>query len=165
MLSKLMVMFSLFGFLLSGCVSVDSSLLLDKGTKIEIVDVSTSSFVSTALANDRESVEMIKRRIMELTKEELEKRSIEAFLHPTYEAAKLKYDFRTISAGYRIIGSDFGVIGNSRFEVKYRASLETPEGKKIFSDSDEKDDSDIDEVYEKIAKRVAKIVADSCFKK
>jgi hypothetical protein len=98
---------------------------------------------------------------MELTKEELAKRSIEALLQPTPGAAKLKYDIRTVSSGYRIIGSGYGIIGIDKFEVKYRVSLETPDGKVIFADQDEKDDNDLDHVFEDIASRVAKNVTKS----
>jgi len=146
---------------LTGCVGINQNLLLDRGTKVEISDVSSTSFVSNALANSREGVDMLKKRIMELTKEELAKRSIEALLQPTPGAAKLKYDIRTVSSGYRIIGSGYGIIGIDKFEVKYRVSLETPDGKVIFADQDEKDDNDLDHVFEDIASRVAKNVTKS----
>jgi hypothetical protein len=158
MLSIAIISFASF---LTGCVGINQSLLLDKGTIVEISDVSTTSFVSTALANDREGVNMLKKRIMELTKEELAKRSIEAVLLPTTGSAKLKYDIRTISSSYRVIGSGYGVIGKNKFEVKFRASLENPDGKVIFVDQDEKDDSDIDDVFEAVANRTAKNVAKS----
>lgn len=104
---KNMLLFVLVASVLSGCVTINQNLLLDKGTKLEIIDISTTSFVSTALASSPEQVDIIKKRIMELTREELAKRSIEAMLEPTPGAAKLKYDIRTVSSGYQIIGSGY----------------------------------------------------------
>lgn len=164
MVTKYLVLICICGCVLSGCVSINEKHLLARGTKIEIMDVSTSSFISTALANSRAEVDMIKNRIMTLTKEQLEELSIEAVLYSDSEAAKLKYDFRTISSGYRVIGTGFSTVGNNRFEVKYRVTLETPDGNKIFNYSDEQDDSDMDDVYEKVAKKVAKIVANRCYR-
>jgi hypothetical protein len=48
-----------------------------------------------------------------------------------------------------------------KYEVKYRVIFETSYGKVIFDDKDEKDDSDIDQVFESIASRVAKNVSNS----
>ena len=132
--------------MLSGCVSIDQTLLLNKGNKVEIMNVSKDSIISSEVANDRES---IVKRIIEYTKEELSKRSIEVVTENTVGAAKLKYDIRNVSKGF------------IKFEVKYRVTFETPDGKKIFVDNEDKDDSDIDVIFERIASRTAKFVSKS----
>ncbi len=144
-----------------GCAAVDSNLLLNKTTKIEIVDVTTHYRVSTGIAarGDKESVLLIRKRIMGNTQEELAKRSIEAFTGYTEGAAKLKYDIRTLNSGYRVIGSGYSVIGRDKYEVKYKVTFESPDGKKLWEDTDEQDDSDLDDVLSKIASRVAKKVS------
>lgn len=144
---------------LSGCSTIDPSLQLDKNTKVEIMDVTTNWYVSTAVASDNSQFRQIVRRIMENTKNELSKRSIESFTDYTPDAAKVKYDIRTINSSYRVIGSAYGVIGRDKYEVKYKVTLESPDGKKLWEDTDEKDDSDLDDVLEKIASRVARNVS------
>ena len=136
-------------------------MLLNKTTKIEIQDVTTNYRVSTGIAakGDKETVLMIRKRIMENTKEELAKRSIDAFTEYTEGAARLKYDIRTLDSGYRLIGTGYAVIGKDKYEVKYKVTLESPEGKKLWDDTDEQDDSDLDDVLSKIASRVAKKVS------
>jgi uncharacterized membrane protein len=132
--------------LISGCVSIDQNMVLSKGTKVQILDVSKDSIFSSDVTNDRES---IGKRIIEYTKDELEKRSIEVITENTIGAAKLKYDIRTVSKGF------------FKFEVKYRVTFETPDGKIIFVDNEEKDDGDIDHIFERMASRTAKFVSKS----
>ena len=139
-----LVLLSLVVF--SGCVSIDQSLLLNKGTKIEIIDVSNNPIISGGVSNDHGA---ISKRIIEYTKEELTKRSIESITENTTGAAKLKYDIRNVSKGF------------IKYEVKYRVTFETPDGKKIFTDIEDKDDSDIEVIFERIASRTAKFVSSS----
>jgi len=145
----------------NGCVAINQNLLLDKGTKVEIVDATENALFSSGAANSQQTIEVMTKRIIGLTREELASRNIEAFTTPTPGAAKLKYDIRTVNAGQKIIGTMYGVHTRDKFEVKYRVIFETPDGKRIFIDTDEKDDSDIDNVFEDIASRVAKNVANS----
>lgn len=158
---RLQQLLSVFVLLISGCATVDPSLLLNRNTKIEIVDSTTYYKVSTGIAakGDKEAVLIIRKRIMENTKEELAKRNIDAFTEYTEGAAKLKYDIRTLSSGYTVIGTGYGLIGKDKYEIKYKVTLESPDGKKLWDDSDEQDDSDLDDVLSKIASRVAKKVS------
>ncbi|MBC7949081.1 MAG: hypothetical protein H7Y42_14440 [Chitinophagaceae bacterium] len=130
----------------SGCASIDQSLLLNKGTKVEIIDVSKNPIISGDVSNDHGA---ISKRIIEYTKEELTKRSIETITENTAGAAKLKYDIRNVSKGF------------IKYEVKYRVTFETSDGKKIFTDIEDKDDSDIEVIFERIASRTAKFVSSS----
>ena len=130
----------------AGCVSVNRELLLNKGTKVEILDVSSDPIISGEITNDRGS---IAKRIIGYTKDELIKRSIETITENTSGAAKLKYDIRTMSKGI------------FKYEIKYRVTFEAPDGKNIFVDNEDKDDKDIDVIFERIASRTAKLVSKS----
>lgn len=132
--------------LISGCASIDQSLLVDKGTKVEIMDVSKDPIISSEVTNDYGS---ISRRIIRYTKDELTKRNIEAFTENTVGAAKLKYDIKNFDKGF------------FKYAVKYRVTFETPDGKIIFIDNEDKDDGDIDVIFQRMASRTAKFVSKS----
>lgn len=156
---KLRLQLLLLVVMFSGCATVDPKLIMAKNTKVVIRDVTTNWHVSRAVANGDTEVRHIIKRIMINTKEELAKRGIEAFTTPITDSAVIKYDIRTINSGHRVIGTGFTVIGKDTYEVKYRVSLESPDGKELWVDKDEQDDSDLDDVFEKIARRVAKKVS------
>jgi len=130
----------------TGCASIDKNLLLDKGTKVEIIDVSKDPIISSDVTNDYGS---LSRRIMGYTKDELGKLNIEASTYKIYGAAKLKYDIKNFSKGI------------FKYTVKYKVTLETTDGKIIFIDNEDKDDSDIDVIFERMANRTAKFVSKS----
>jgi hypothetical protein len=60
-----------------------------------------------------------------------------------------------------ITGSLFGVTSGDKFEVRYRVIFENSEGKRIFIDTEKEEGSDIDELFENIARRTARNVANS----
>jgi len=147
--------------MLCGCVSINQNLLLNKGTKVEIIDATENALFSSGAINSQQTIEIMTKRIIGLTRDELASRNIEAYTTPTPGAAKLKFDIRTVNSGQRIIGSIYGIHTFDKYEIKYRTIFENPEGKRIFIDTDEKDDSDIDHVFEDIASRAARNVARS----
>lgn len=159
--SALLIGVITFTAVLTGCTSINSNFLLDKGTKVEIINATEGAIYSAGVAKNEETVELMIKRIIGLTRDELATRNIEAFTTPTPGAAKLKYDIRTMNAGYTVIGSAYGVLGRDKYEVKYRVTFENPEGNIIFVDSEEKDDSDIDHIFDRIASRTARFVASS----
>jgi hypothetical protein len=55
----------------------------------------------------------------------------------------------------------FGVNSGDKFEVNYRVIFENQKGERIFAETVKKDDSDIDELFEDIASRTARHVANS----
>ena len=129
----------------SACASIDQSLLLKKQTTVEVRDVSKEIVISGSIKENTE----IAKRIIEGTIDELSRRSIEVVAENTPGAAKVKYNIRNVSKGF------------FRYTVKYEVTLETPDGKIIFTDSDEMDESDIDEVYGMIARKTASLVSKS----
>jgi hypothetical protein len=83
--------------MISGCTSINQGLLLNKGTKVEIMDVSKDPIISGDISSNSGA---IAKRIIEYTKDELSKRSIETITENTVDAAKLKYEVRNVSKGF-----------------------------------------------------------------
>ena len=149
----------LFVVMFSGCASIDQSLLLNKGTKVEIINATEDVLFRPGPASSQQTIEIMVKRIMGLTRDELAARNIDAYMTPTPGAAKLIYEIKTVSEGQSFTSSIFGIYGRNKFEIKYRIIIENPEGKRIFTDTDEQNDGDIDLVFEKIAKSAANNVA------
>jgi len=150
---------------LTGCWALNPTIhpsrLLDAGTKIEIIDASKDVLFNSAAASDQKTIDTMIKRIIELTRDELVSMDINAYTTPTPGAAKLKYEIRTVNTMRIITGSIFGVNGGDKFEIKYRVIFENQNGERIFVDTAKKDDSDIDELFEDIASRTARQVANS----
>jgi len=150
---------------LSGCWAINPIIhpnrLLDTGTKIEIIDASKDVLFNSAAASDQKTIDTMVKRIIELTRDELASMDIAAYTTPTPGAAKLKYEIRTVNTVRIITGSMFGVNSGDKFEVNYRVIFENQKGERIFAETVKKDDSDIDELFEDIASRTARHVANS----
>ncbi|HLO26845.1 MAG TPA: hypothetical protein VK187_12085 [Geobacteraceae bacterium] len=138
--------------------------LIDTGTKVEIVNVSKDILFNSTAASDQDTIDTMIRRITELTCDELASMDIEAYTIPTPGAAKLKYEIKTVNTELILTDSIFGINSDDKFEVSYRVIFENPKGEIIFVDTTKKDDSDIDDLFENIASRTARNVA-NCYKR
>jgi len=143
----------------SGCASIDQSLLLNKDTKVEIINATEDVFFRPGPANSQQTIEIMVKRIMGLTRDELAARHIDAYTTPTPGAAKLIFEIKTVSTGQSFTDPVFGIYDSDKFEIKYRVIFENPRGKRIYINTDEKNDGDIDVVFEKIASSEAENVA------
>ena len=150
---------------LTGCWALNPTIhpnrLLDTGTKIEIIDASKDVLFNSAAVSDQKTIDTMIKRIIELTRDELATMDIDTYTTPTPGAAKLRYEIRTVNTVRIITGSMFGVNSGDRFEVNYRVVFENQKGERIFVDTAKKDDSDIDDLFEDIASRTARNVANS----
>jgi len=150
---------------LSGCWTLNPLIhptrLLDAGTRVEIINVTKDVLFNSVVASDQKTIETMIQRIMELTRDELAALDINASTGPTPGAAKLNYEIRTVNTVRMITGSLFGVTSGDKFEVRYRVIFENSEGKRIFIDTEKEEGSDIDELFENIARRTARNVANS----
>jgi len=150
---------------LSGCWTLNPIIhptrLLDAGTKVEIIDVTKDVLFNSVVASDQKTIDTMIKRIIELTRDELAEMEIDASTEPTPGTAKLKYELRTVNTGRMTTGSMFGVNSGDKFEVRYRVIFENSEGNRIFIDTEKEECSDIDELFENIARRTARNVANS----
>jgi hypothetical protein len=162
---RILLIVSIAASLLSGCWSLNPIIhptrLLDAGTKVEIIDVTKDVLFNSAVASDQKTIDTMIKRIIVLTCDELAALDIDAYTEPTLGAAKLKFEIRTVNTAHIITGSLFGVNSGDKFEIRYRAIFENSEGKRIFIDTDKEDGNDIDELFETIARRTARNVANS----
>jgi hypothetical protein len=133
----------LAAILASGCVSMEKGVFLNKGTQVRIVDVSKDTIFSGFSQADYKP---LASRLIANTKTELESRRVQTTAEGTSGAAILKYDIRTVS-------------GPLRLSLTYKITLETPDGKIVFTDDDEKHDTDIDNLLDSIASRAARAVS------
>ena len=127
----------------SGCVSLEKGVFLSKGTPVQVIDVSKDPIVSGFAVTEYKPTAL---RLIEYTRKQLLDRNIKTVAEPTSGAAILKYDIRTVSRTYH-------------FLLIYTATLETPDGKVVFSDENDKHESKIDELLDDIATRTARGVA------
>ena len=150
---------------LSGCWSLNPVIhpnrLLDAGTKIEIIDASKDVLFNSVSAGDRKTTDAMIKRILELTREELDSMGLDAYTAPTSGAAKLKYEIRAVNSVHVITGSFFGKSSSDEFEVYYQVVFENQKGETIFVDTAKKSDSDLDGLCEDIAARTARNVANT----
>ena len=136
---------------LGGCVSVNTNYLLPTGTTIGVIDVSseiksTDNYVKVTIDSEK-----MRQRLMTLIIEGLQKNNIAVAAISTPGSAKLKYKIRYVD------------VKKKGYEIGFNATLETPYGKILFSDDDEKDGDEIENILEDIAKRVVNVSA-GCFK-
>ncbi len=132
-----------------GCVNINEELLLNAGTKVLIVDETKDATINLGYFKGSIDTNLVRQNILNYTKDELAKRSIEVLLSPAPGAAKLVYKLTYVN------------IIKKEFEVGYSATFETADGKFLFNDRDEKNNDELDGALKQIAKRVARNVANS----
>jgi len=132
----------------SGCVSLEKGVFLTKGTPVQVVDASKSPIFSGFVATEFKPVI---QRLIENTRAQLRERNIQTVAEPTPGAAILKYDIRTLSQRYKVM-------------ITYRATLETPDGKIVFDEGDDKKEASLDELLSDLATRMARAVSRSVAK-
>jgi len=146
------VLLAVIAVVMQGCVTINPDHLLPMGTKVEIQDVSNEAgFDSGFLKNF--DMNMIRKKLVLFIGEELTQRAIETVpADAGAAAAKLKLNILSLSSK------------KGKYEIAYKVTLEAVDGSLLFTDSDEKEDDDIEGIIHKIATRVARYT-DRSFKK
>jgi hypothetical protein len=139
-----------------GCATVDPKLQLERKTELAIINDTGDSLYSTGGFSENAG-KGIAKAIMLSMEEKFGENGIMASIKEGVTGAgvaKVKLFVKSTSSGYRVV---YG-FGKSKFEIKYRLVLETPESKQLLVYTDEQDDSDMDDVINKVAKKSVKKV-------
>lgn len=140
--------------LLNACVSINRNNLLEKEVPVEFNDIS-SNIVVTSHLDKPGYVAGLRKKVIESTKLRLKDMGIQV-AEQTQNAAKLTYDIKSVTTTSK---NEYDYKGS--YEIKYVVTFETSDGKLIFNDSDEKEDSNMDDVVKSISKRVARSIYNS----
>lgn len=150
------VILSIISFTLFGCATIDPRNQLDKNTEIAIINETGDSLFTTGGFGENAG-KGIAKAIMISMVDKFHENGIAASIKENEigaGVAKVRFYVKSTSSGFRVI-SGYGI---SKIEIKYRLVLESPESKQLFVYTDEQDDSDMDDVIDKVAKKSVKKV-------
>ena len=144
---------------ITGCATVDPDALLARNAGLEIEVVSSNWSIVKAAAKGDPAVNLVFTKLGSTTRDKLARYGITAYLSPHPDAARIRYDIVSISFKYRNIGAGLALIGKNNFSVRYRVTLESPDGKVLWGAGDEENDSRLDDIFDAISCKVARDVS------